>query len=159
MTQGVIDDFEIAKSMLIRDEGDQRHVYECGTGLRVYAEQGYLTIGIGHNLDARPLSDAVRDLLFSEDWAIALSACQSLYPHYSRFSQARRLALLNMAFNLGERRLGKFTKMNEAINSERWEDAAKEAADSLWFYQVKGRAVRICQMLKEDVIPGEYWAA
>lgn len=152
----MIEDFELAKLMLIRDEGDPRYAYDDQTGMRVYAEKGKLTIGIGYNLDDNPLSDAVVDLLFSEMWARSLAICNDLYPNYSRFSQPRRLALLNMAYNLGEKRLKKFARMNTAINCDKWEEAAKEAADSLWFFQVKGRAKRICTMLKDDTIPGEY---
>jgi lysozyme len=152
----MIEDFDPAKMMLLRDEGDSRYPYDCGTGNRVYADSGSVTIGIGHNLDTRPISDAVRDLLFAEDWAIARETCVSLYPAYMKLSQPRRLALLNMAFNLGERRLSKFKLMNQAINDGLWHDAATEARNSLWFHQVKGRAERIAWMIEHDAIHAEY---
>lgn len=152
----MIEDFDLAKRMLVIDEGDEEYVYDCGSGGRVYAEDGSLTIGIGHNLETRPLSRAVRDLLFSEDWAIALDICKNLYPKYSSFTQPRRLAFLDMAFNLGVKRLAAFKRMNEAVNTENWATAAREARESIWFHQVPHRAARLAWMIEKDQIHKDY---
>lgn len=143
--------------MLIVDEDDRRYPYDCGTGQRLYGDIGQITIGIGHNLNGRPLSDAVTALLFSEDWAIALDTCHGLFPAYKTFTQARRLALLNMAFNLGERVLGHFRLMIAAVNNHDWKEAARAAENSLWFGQVKSRGERVVSMLRDDIIPPEYF--
>lgn len=152
----MIDDYDLIKKMLLHEEGDKRYPYDCGSGQRIWANFGHPTIGIGHNLDARPLSDAVVALLLSEDWAITLEYCRELFPHYSNFSQARRLALFNMAFNLGPKKLAEFRDMVEAVNNGRWQEAAEEAKSSFWYHQVRRRAEKVCMMLKDDKIPEEY---
>lgn len=152
----MITDFEIAKKMLIFEEADKRFIYDDATGQRVFAEEGNLTCGIGHNLDSKPLSDAVVDLLFNEDWCMALETCHDLFPTYNLLSQARRLALMNMAFNMGSHSLSSFKKMAEAVTDLNFERAAQEILDSLWALQVPNRAARVAKMLKENSIPAEY---
>ena len=152
----MLSDAEIAKVMLTFDEGDQRRIYDCGTGNPVFAEHGHLTGGIGHNFDARPLSDAVVELLFEEDLAIALHTCKKLFPDFDKLSQPRRLALINMAFNLGERKLSGFRHMVREVNDRRFPQASEAAKDSFWFIQVKARGPRVVKMFTDDEIPPEY---
>lgn len=152
----MITDFEITKKMLAFEEGDKRFLYDDATSQRAFASDGNLTGGIGHNFDSAPLSDAVVDLLFHEDWSIALEACHDLFPNYNTLSQARRLALINMAFNMGEHHLATFKRMAQAIMDLDFEKAAQEALDSLWGIQCKSRAMRVSKMLRENIILSEY---
>lgn len=152
----MIMDFELAKSMLTFEEGDKRFIYDDVTGQRVYAGEGILTGGIGHNFESRPMSDAVVNIIFNEDWSIALETCQTIFRNYMTLSQARQLALLNMAFNLGEYHLVTFKKMTEAILALDFDKASDEILNSLWATQLKSRATRVAHMLKTDQIPIEY---
>ena len=47
------------KEKLIREEGKKEKMYVCPTGHR--------TIGIGHNLDALPISEHAIDVIFRDD--------------------------------------------------------------------------------------------
>ena len=63
--------------------------------------------------------------------------------------------LLNMSFNLGEKRLLGFKKMWAAIEIEDWATAAVEMEDSKWFKQVKNRAVRLVGRMEALAPKGE----
>jgi lysozyme len=135
--------------MLVRHEDDRRTPYRCPAG--------YLTIGVGRNLEAKPLSDAVVRLMLDEDVAEARATCKHLVPGFDVLAEARQHALLDMAFNLGQPRLAKFTKMLAAARAGDWETAAREAQDSDWYRQVGGspgqRGHTVVAMLRTGVYP------
>lgn len=149
-------DFELAKHMLTIDEGNRPDLYDDATGKPAFCEKGNITGGIGHNFNANPLSLEVIHILFIEDYRRAITDCLTIYRNFERLSQPRRLALINMSFQLGGGRLKGFKKMNEAINNEEWAIAAIEAAHSYWYAQVKNRATRVIYMLEHDVIHEDY---
>lgn len=153
----MIEDFEIAKHMLTFEEADERYLYDDATAERIFAPDGHVSGGIGHNFDARPLSDAVVDLLFSEDWAIAVEGCKNVFSFYAQFSQPRRLAILNMMFNLGVTRFKSFKQTIAAFEIFDFEAAAEAAKNSLWYVKAKGRGERVYRMIKDDIIPPEYF--
>ena len=55
---------------------------------------------------------------------------------------------INMMFNMGNPRLSKFRKMHQALESQNWEEAAKEGRDSKWYEQVTNRAERLMSKLE-----------
>lgn len=130
------------KIQLVKHEGDRRKPYTDTAG--------HLTIGVGRNLEAKPLSDAVVALMLDEDIIEALGVCTRLFMGFDTFSEPRQHALIDMAFNLGEHGLGAFTKMRAAVDAREWARVAEEAADSDWFHQVGQRGRTLVQMLKGD---------
>lgn len=134
------------KVLLVKHEGDKRHPYKDTTG--------HTTIGVGRNLDAKPLSDEVVAMMLEEDILEAWHRCQRIFQGFDGLDEARQHALLDMAFNLGEE-LCKFTKFIAAVEHRDWDAAAKEALDSRWSVQVgRGpgqRADTIARMLRTGV--------
>ena len=65
-------------------------------------------------------------------------------------SEKRVAALLDMAFNLGEPRLRKFTRLIDAVKERDWTRAVAEAKNSLWYVQVRNRGKTIVELLKDD---------
>lgn len=132
---------------LKRHEGVRTHVYECPAG--------YLTIGVGRNIDPNGgigLSDDEIDYLLEND----IRRCERELGRFSWFDDldvVRQDALINMCFNLGFTRLLKFTGMLAAIAEGKYKLAAVEALDSLWAKQVKGRANDIAHMLEFGEYP------
>ncbi len=63
-------------------------------------------------------------------------------------NDVREEALVNMIFNLGPTKLRQFKKMLSAIELQDWDEAARQAQDSLWFLQTGGRARRIVEELR-----------
>lgn len=131
--------FETLKQQLTLDEADRRKPYDDSTGLEVKTlpTGGNLTIGVGRNLFAKPLSDAVVNLMLKEDINEALDSCLKIFPGFEIYSQRRQHALINMVFNMGETRFRSFKKMIHAIHNQMWEAAGEEAKDSEWYTQVK----------------------
>ncbi len=153
---GEASDFDIAKCMLTVDEGRTFWPIDDSTGKRVFLDEGKLTIGIGHNLESKPLAPEVIDLIFKLDYEMARADCITLYPKFETFPQPRRLAIINMSFNLGLPRLKTFQKMNALVNAGEWLGAAREATHSWWFIQVKARGHRVVTMMQTNLIPKEY---
>lgn len=149
-------EFELIKKMLIRDEAVRFYPYDDATGDPVDAPVGKITIGIGHNLQDTPIPESVIDILFQYDLDAALETCRSIFSGFDIFPTPRKLALVNMAYNLGFNKLRGFHLMIEAINDGDWLAGAREAQRSQWFFQVKDRGHRVVKMMQTNEIPQEY---
>jgi lysozyme len=125
---------------LRRDEGVQYDVY--------MDTEGFLTLGVGHRLRGRPLSDKAVEQILKDDLEGITAELVGAYPWAARLSPARFGALQNLAFNVGVAGVGTFKKMLTAIQGEDWEGAARELLDSKYARQVKERAVRLAKQLE-----------
>jgi lysozyme len=136
-------------AQLRHHEGDRRKPYRDTAG--------HLTIGVGRNLDAKPLSDAVVQLMLDEDINEAWQACQRGVPGFDTLSEARQHALLDMTFNMGPAEMFPpgvaFYKMLAAVERRDFTAAAVEMLDSVWARQVGGRAATLAKMMKEGTSP------
>ena len=134
-----------ARMMLVRDEDDCKFPY--------LDTKNKVTIGIGHNLTDRGLSDRVRGLVFQEDLLESYEDAIGTFGvvGFSRFGEARQLAILNMIFNLGLTKFLGFKKTIAAIKLEQWDSAADHAKDSLWYKQVGERGDRVTEMLRTNI--------
>ncbi len=136
------------------DEGYRRAVYQCPAG--------FDTCGIGYNLDANPLNlpperiAAIRKEGIGRVAATALCVdmCQQLehdlsgkLPWWSKLSEARQQVLLNMAYNIGVRRLLVFKKTLAHLERGDYAQAADEMLNSKWAKQVGNRAVRLARQM------------
>jgi lysozyme len=125
---------------LIQDEGYERLPYKDTTG--------NLTIGIGHNLTANGLSDAVIMQIANEDMETAYVATRSMFTSLSAFTQSRQIALLSMMFNMGAPTLSGFHSMIDSVKRGDWDRAAEHALNSKWAHQVGERSNRIANLLR-----------
>jgi lysozyme len=115
---------------------------------------GYLTFGVGHLvLSSDPEyraalgttidEDRVHEV-FEFDLDLHISECSKLYGCYwDGFPDEIQEILVNMCFNMGRTRLGKFKKMTAAMQNKDWVTAAKEGRDSAWYGQVGNRSERL----------------
>lgn len=143
------------REMIIRHEGYRKKLYRCPA-------QKW-TIGVGHNCESNPLPQYLEDYLedygeitdamvmelLNRDIEVAIEDCRHLYHRFDYFSENRRNALVDFLFNVGFQTAKKFVNANKAINEERWEDAAWELTDSLWYRQVGMRSREIVRMVRE----------
>ena len=140
-----------------------------GLRLQVYKDTlGIDTIGIGRNLEDRGISkeeldwmdypsiDHVYEWGITEADAVYLATIDvqigeeelvRAHPCVDRLDAVRQLVLVDMAFNMGVPRLGKFKKMWAAIHENNFEEAAKEMLDSRWANQVKSRATKLAHAM------------
>ncbi len=122
---------------LIRDEGDKVYPYTDTTG--------NLTIGVGHNLTACGISQAIRDMLLTEDIVIALGKATT-FPWFEHLNEVRQRVIVNMVFNMGMARVEEFTLMIQAIKNGDYTEATRQMLDSTWAQQVGDRADRLAHM-------------
>lgn len=131
---------EIVRKQLEVDEGYRKFPYRCTAGK--------LSIGIGRNLEDKGVSDRIIEMMFQEDLSEAELIARTLFPSFDFLSENRKAVLVNMAFNLGEPRLAAFKKFRAAVEAKRWDDAAVEMEDSMWFRQVGDRAKRLQSLME-----------
>jgi lysozyme len=72
-----------------------------------------------------------------------------LKPKISNLSPARQDVIVNMAFNLGFKGLSDFVRMWAAVDKEDYDTAANEMLNSKWAKQVKGRAIRLAEIMRK----------
>lgn len=129
--------------MLEHDEGKKNKPYRDSVGK--------LTIGIGRNLDDVGLSDDEIYYLLDSDIRSAEKTARELFPEYDTYSEEQRLALINMAFNLGKSRLAGFHNTIGLIKKGHWALARTNALLSKWAKQVKSRSTRVTDLFLNKV--------
>lgn len=150
--------------MIDNNEAIQRLVLHEGCVLTPYrCPAGYLTIGVGRNLDSNPLTaeeqKACGDwrhgitknaayFLLKNDIKRAEKACKEHIPFWKQLDNERQYALLDMTFNLGINRLLRFQKMLEALGTGNYDEAAAECLSSNYARQTGKRAQRIAILIK-----------
>ncbi len=142
--------FEIAASMLIFDEGIRTEPYRDSSG--------HLTIGVGHKIEGNEISlSAVHEIL-KADIQIAEKIARRLIGNlfFEELSLPRKLALINLAFNLGEGGLAKFKETLSHFKAKDYDAAAKQLLKNRYARQVGKRAERVAKLISEDTLPDEY---
>lgn len=137
------------------DEGCVYEIYLCS--------EGHPTFGIGHLIrrtdpeygkEVGTLVSAERVAeAFEADIDMVLEDCLRLYPDFNHLPEEVKLIIANMMFNLGLPTLSKFRDMKDCVDDEDWEGASLAMRDSKWFYQVRGRAERLCERMALEAIP------
>lgn len=134
------------------DEGVRTWPYDDATGstIRVLPTGGNLTIGIGRNLSARPLSPDEVDYLLRNDLRLCYQAAKQVFPDFDSYTQNRRAALLGLLFNLGPGTFVTFKNTIRAIREGRWADAATNLLASRWATQIQpSRRDRVVKQIRE----------
>lgn len=113
-----------------------------GRRLTAYHDhKGFLTIGVGHNIDAdlnwpqgkTTISEDECDAILAKDAETAIQDCFQLFSNYRVLPVGVKAALADMAFNLGRTKLAQFKRLRAAIEARDFEGAALEVEDSNYF--------------------------
>ena len=113
--------------------------------------EGYLTIGVGRNLDANGITLDEAMVMLDHDIEQAIHDAERI-PGYENCNDARRAVLVNMTFNMGLPTVMKFRRMIANLQAENWAGAAGEMLDSKWAKQVGYRAQELADMM----VRGDY---
>lgn len=144
---------ETLEQMIERHEGYRDRPYDDATGKTVKQGDtiiGYLTIGIGHNLE-KPIPREVLIHLLKLDIADATNDCLRAFPWFVELTEIRKRAMIDLCFNLGLPRLQKFVKFLRAMSLNEYDTAANELIESSWFKQVGRRGPEIAGMIRGSV--------
>ena len=146
---------EILKEQIKRHEGEVLEIYEDSLG--------YLTFGVGHLIKedddeyglpvGTPVSQGRVDDVYAIDFIKHVNETIHLFEskggeEFYDLPEDIQHVLVNMTFNLGGTRFGKFNNMWKAVVSEDWKQMAVEMEDSRWFGQVGRRS----KELQEQVL-------
>ena len=141
---------EKIKEDLVKHEGYVAEIYLCS--------ENYPTFGIGHMVTEEdmeytwPVGTPVTDerilQVFHDDCNAACTDASALFLNFSSHPENVQRVLVNMAFNLGRSRLGKFKNMITAVNEGNYSKAADEMVDSKWYRQVKTRGVELVEIMR-----------
>jgi lysozyme len=128
---------------LTRHEGIRLHAYQDSVG--------YWTIGIGRMIDKRlggGITTAEARYLLDNDIEKVLVGLDEALPWWQALDDVRQRVLADMTFNLGQAGLLKFKRTLALIEGGEYESAARAMLQSKWAAQVKGRAVRLAEMMR-----------
>jgi GH24 family phage-related lysozyme (muramidase) len=138
-----------------RHEGEVLEVYEDSLG--------YLTFGVGHLIKdsddehgqpvGTPVSQERVDDVYDYDFDKHLEETIHLFESkggedFYALPENIQHVLVNMTFNLGGTRFGKFNNMWKGVVECDWEKVAVEMEDSRWFKQVGRRSVELQEMVR-----------
>ncbi len=131
--------------LLVLHEGMILHRYKCPAGK--------VTIGVGHNLEARPL-DLPETITEQQALAILEDDIEDVrqelihaLPWVASMDEVRQAVLLDMGFNLGVPGLLKWKNTLAAVKTGNWVAASANMGLSKWYSQVGDRAKRLMQMM------------
>lgn len=142
LPQSLIDQI---KEDLIKHEGYKDEIYLCSEGIP--------TFGIGHAIDesdpeytwpvGTPIEKERIDNAFELDCKEAIEDVTALFGDLTQYPDQCNRVLVNMAFNLGRTRLGKFKKMISAVKAKDYKEASNQMVDSRWYNQVGNRSIEL----------------
>lgn len=144
--------WKMTVSWVAVEEGYREKPYLC--------PKGFWTAGYGFNFDAH--GEAPRELPVEEALEILeakLSECYDAVerlPIAPRLNNARKCALANAVYVLGEAGIKRFINTLEFIRREDWKNAGREFLRSGFFEDAPGRCMRIALVLttgQEQDIP------
>jgi GH24 family phage-related lysozyme (muramidase) len=143
----------VLKEQIKRHEGEVLEIYKDSLG--------YLTFGVGHLVteddpefgqpEGTPVSQERVDDVYAIDFIKHVNetkhVCENNNIDFDNLPEDIQHVLVNMCFNLGANRLGKFRNMLYACATSNWEEMARQMEDSKWFGQVGRRSVELKEMV------------
>lgn len=134
------------KQLETAHEARRTKMYKCSAGFN--------TIGIGHNLDANPISERAVDIIFEDDVKdIVLDPLDKHLPWWRMLDEVRQLVLADMCFNMGWHTLAGFNNTLSALERKDFEATASGMENSLWYKQVGWRGERLVKMMRTGEMP------
>lgn len=109
---------------------------------------GHVTIGVGRNLTDVGLYPDEIEYLLTMDMNRCYWDCENQMTFFTSLDEVRQMVLMDMCFNLGISGLMKFKNTLRAVEEGRYDAAAKGMLQSKWATQVKGRAIRLSEMMR-----------
>jgi len=146
---------ELLKEQIKRHEGEVLEIYEDSLG--------YLTFGVGHLVKeddpeygqpaGTPVSQERVDEVYEIDFDKHVEETVHLFESkggedFYALPEDIQHVLVNMTFNLGGTRFGKFNNMWKGVVENDWEKVAVEMEDSRWFKQVGRRSIELQEIVR-----------
>ena len=147
-------DIEQCKAEIKRHEGEVLKIYKDSLG--------YKTLGVGHLCQpsdpeydweiGTEVNQEVVDMYYDSDFdkhvEETLHVCENNNIDFDSLPENAQHTLVDMCFNLGANRLGKFRNMLYACSVSDWNEMARQMEDSRWYGQVGRRS----KFLQEQIL-------
>lgn len=128
------------RTTLIADEGLRLDMYKCSGDK--------WTIGVGHNLEAKPISRKAAMVILDDDISDAERDAKTLVSDFKALPDDVKIVLVSMVFQMGKRGVSNFKNMLQAIEIGAFDVAAIEMLNSRWAKQTPNRAKRLAERMK-----------
>lgn len=135
------------KLELKQDEGELLHSYKDSLG--------NWTIGVGHLLgtdaskyQGMQITQEQSDEFFAEDFENAVQEAREAFNGFDGLDGPRKGALVNMAFQLGEKTLSTFHTFLNYLDLGKYQEAALDLMNTRYARQVPARASRIAYRIR-----------
>jgi len=132
------------KGLILKHEGCKNFPYTDTTG--------NLSIGVGRCLTTRGISTNEALTLLDDDILYFSSRLSQLCPYFDSLDDNRKIALIDMAFNLGINGFLGFHDMHTALEKGDYNAAYNAILDSKWKDQVGKRAIVDAYIIKTGEI-------
>ncbi len=143
---------EVLRRRLLVAEGKRNHLYrDTASGLGFENKPGYVSIGIGYNIDKRGLPDDIIYMLFERDMAESCHEIRTTFPWTKELDEARREVIEEMCFNMGIEKLKAFQATLGALQRGQFAEAAGHLRDSLVYRQLPKRYEALAKILETGV--------
>lgn len=109
---------------------------------------GFLTIGVGHNLDAEGLCEEAISAQLRHDLERVTTSLPRALPWLLEAPEPVQRVVLNMGFNLGIPKLLGFTTFLSLLERGDYQGAARDLLLTTYAKQVKMRALRLAGLLQ-----------
>lgn len=119
-------------------------------GIKLFPYQdseGYITIGVGRNLQNNGITPNEAMAMLRHDTDKAVHYARK-YVWFEFLNDARQNVIVEMIFNLGPNRFAEFRNMIAALSKHDYAKASAEMLNSKWRTQVKSRALRLADQMK-----------
>ncbi len=123
------------------EEGCELYPYQC--------TQGYTSLGIGRNLQSRGITKDEALYMLKTDIEIITNELNANFPWWKDMSENRRLALADLAFNLGMPKLKAFKRCLAYMEEGKYAESAMELLDSNYARQLPARSQRNADLIRE----------
>lgn len=134
---------DILRARLIADEGVRNRVYPD--------TKGRLTLGVGHNIQDKPIRQEAVDLILDHDMQDAEDDARAVVTFLDALSDVRKAVVIEMAFQLGRGGLFAFQKFQAALAQKQWDAAADAMMDSeVAKVEAPARWERMSNMMRKD---------
>jgi lysozyme len=147
--------FETILAELRDEEGERLRTYRCTAG--------FLTVGIGHNLDAKSVKNIIgREItagrsisteesakIFEDDLISLLRSINKNLPWFRNVDKSLQYVLISMVFNMGMAGVLKFKNTLKAFEAENTAKIISGMNSSAWAKQVPNRVAKLAAIVKD----------
>jgi lysozyme len=123
------------------EEGCELYPYQCTADV--------LTIGIGRAIGTRGITKDEALYMLKTDIEIITNELNANFPWWKDMSENRRLALADLAFNLGMPKLKAFKRCLAHMEEGNYPESAIELLDSNYARQLPARSQRNADLIRE----------